>query len=144
MRKYALLLCLAFSGFLFAAPALAGSGGQGNVNVTSDTSCALPNFTDNQISSGESIYVWIAPSVDTGDSLSYTITNANDVIFGPLALTWVCTDANTGFSLWNTGKVGSNLSPNLGNGNKTSESYSISVYDNTTETNLGGDSFRRV
>ena len=37
MRKLALLVCLAFSAAVFAGAALAGTGGQGNVNVTTET-----------------------------------------------------------------------------------------------------------
>ena len=60
------------------------------------------------------------------------------------SLTFVCTDANTGFELWTTGFNAGSLSTNLGKGSKASESYTISVFDETTVSNVGGDSFRRV
>ncbi len=144
MRKYALLVCLVFAGFLLAGPALAGSGGQGNVNVTPDTTCPSTVGSTNLLTDSDAINVWISPSTPTTDSLTWTLTNNGKVVnsYEDVTLTFVCTDANTGFELWTTGINASALSTNTGTGSKTTESYSISVFDTTTSSTVGGDSFR--
>ena len=140
MKKFALLVCLVLAGLLAAVPALAGVG---NVNVTSDTACPAIVGTDNQIAAGDAINVWVSGNVDTGAALTWTIT---DPKAAPLtgALTYVCTDANTGQELWTTGLTGGSLSANLGGGNKTSESYTLAVTYTETGPTVGGDGFRRV
>jgi hypothetical protein len=145
MKKFALLLSVALAAFVVAVPAaLAGAGGLGNVNVTSDTACTGTLVgADNQISAGEPINVWVSGSVNTEDTLTWTLTSGNDFTDDG-SLTYVCTDENTGFELWTTGLTGGDLSSNLGPGNKSSESYTLSVFDQTTDSNVGGDGFRRV
>jgi hypothetical protein len=146
MKKFALLVCLALVAFFAAVPALAGTGGQGNVNVTTDTTCPGTVGSVNQITSADAINLWLSGSTPTTDSLTWTLTNNGEVVNGyeDVTLTYVCTDANTGFELWTTGISGGALLTNTGPGNKTSESYTIAVYDTTTSSTVGGDSFRRV
>jgi hypothetical protein len=144
MRKLALLVCLAISAAVLAGAALAGTGGQGNVNVTTDTACPATAGSVNTVTDSDPINVWISPSTPTGDELTWTISSENSKDLFDGTLTFVCTDTNTGFELWSTGFDAGALSANLGKGNKTSESYTISVFDETASTNVGGDSFRRV
>jgi hypothetical protein len=146
MKKFALIVCVALAALFAAVPAHAGTGGQGNVNVTSDTTCPGTVGSVNQITSADAINVWLSSSTLTTDSLTWALTNNGEVVNGyqDVTLTYVCTDELTGFELWTTGISGGALSTNTGPGNKASESYTISVFDTTTSNNVGGDGFRRV